>query len=96
MDEDASVAEAAISVLIVVFTALWIMVNPRGAPDKVRRFLRSFERARVCLLAKLIFSQYVIVCIAIFTSIYLRIDLSVLNRLRDFHVLMCVVQPIFL
>ena len=81
MDEDAGVTEAAISVLVVVFTALWIVIDPCCASDKVRRFLRSLERTRVLLLAELIFSQYVIVCIAVFPSIDLRVDLSVLNRL---------------
>ena len=96
MDENTGITEATVAMLVVVFAAFRVVIDSSCAPNERWSFHWSFQCPRKCFLPQLILSQRVIVCIAIFASVYIWVDFTFLDRLRDLHVLLSVEEPVLL
>ena len=95
VDENARVAKAAVSMLVVVFAPLRIVIYSCSHLHEIGRLLRTFQRARELLLPKIVFSLDEVVRVAVLASVHFRIELTFSDLPRDFLVLFSVVQPIF-
>lgn len=95
MDEYASVTKATISVLVVILAAFWVMIHTCRNFHKCRRFLWSFQCSGKLFLFQVILCLDEIVRIAILTSIYFRIELSLANGLRNCLVLLSIEETVF-
>ena len=77
VNENASVAKAAIPVLIVILAPLWIMIDTRGDLDKRRCFLGALKRARELFLSQIVLSLREVVGVAVLTAVHLRVQLAI-------------------